>query len=246
MDQRVFYAAGNSKALPYALRELELRGLTVAQEPSPAVTHLLLPTPCKEDVSQILQALPSSVHIIGGALEKPELAGYACTDLLTDPLYLAQNAQITAQCAMTFAAQRLPVTFDGCPVLVIGWGRIGKCLARLLKNAGAEVSVAARKAADWAMLETLGYTAEDTGRLSYILCRYRVIFNTAPTPVISHIQSRYCRPDCLKIELASQPGIVGTDVVPALGLPGKMAPESSGRLIARTILRLCARKEEAL
>ena len=35
----------------------------------------------------------------------------------------------------------------------------------------------------------------------------------------------------------------GDDVLWARGLPGKDAPESSGKLIARTILRLCGGKE---
>lgn len=45
-------------------------------------------------------------------------------------------------------------------------------------------------------------------------------------------------PDALKIELASLSGIEGDDVVKANGLPGIMAPESAGKLMADTILRL--------
>ena len=43
--------------------------------------------------------------------------------------------------------------------------------------------------------------------------------------------------------LASQQGIEGEDVLIARGLPGKEAPESAGRLIAETVLKLCAEKE---
>jgi hypothetical protein len=50
----------------------------------------------------------------------------------------------------------------------------------------------------------------------------------------------------VKIELASSPGLEGDDVIEALGLPGKYAPETSGKLIARTILRLCAGKEHTI
>lgn len=42
--------------------------------------------------------------------------------------------------------------------------------------------------------------------------------------------------NCLKIELASLPGIAGDDVIPARGLPGIYVPESSGKLIADTLL----------
>jgi hypothetical protein len=53
----------------------------------------------------------------------------------------------------------------------------------------------------------------------------------------------YCRPDCVKIDLASIQGIYGSDVIHARGLPGKQTPESSGILIANTIIRLL-RKED--
>jgi dipicolinate synthase subunit A len=77
----------------------------------------------------------------------------------------------------------------------------------------------------------------------YALGRYRVIFNTVPAPVLSSQLQAFCRPECLKIDLASQQGIQGEDVVIARGLPGKEAPESSGRLIAEMVLKLCAEKE---
>jgi hypothetical protein len=47
----------------------------------------------------------------------------------------------------------------------------------------------------------------------------------------------------LKVNL-SLPGIAGGDVIKALGLPGKMVPETSGRLIADTIIRLLKEEEE--
>ena len=118
---------------------------------------------------------------------------------------------------------------------VIGWGRIGKCLSRLLQAMGAKVSVYARKEADRAMAIALGY---DLGDLNYGLCRYRVIFNTVPFMMIPQENIQYCREDCLKIELASKPGIEAADVVNGNRLPNRFAPESSGELIARTILRL--------
>ena len=43
-----------------------------------------------------------------------------------------------------------------CKVLVIGWGRIGKCLAALLKGLEADVTVVARKETDRAILHALG------------------------------------------------------------------------------------------
>ena len=249
MNDWVFYCPESTAAMDFALRELELRGAVVSRAPGAHVTHLLLGTPCKmrdDNLADTLQRLPETIHILGGKLDSPALTGYPCTDLLKDPIYLARNAMITAHCAMQLAAQALPVVWADCPVLVLGWGRIGKCLCRQLQSAGAAVSAAARNPSDRAMAEALGYEAEDIGKLDCILRRYRVIFNTVPHPVLSPEQLAHCRPGCLKYELASKPGIAGDGIIDARGLPGKYAPESSGRLIARSALRLCVEKEVGL
>lgn len=243
LDNRVFYLAGASKTMQTVARELKLRGLNVMSEPSEAVTHLVLEVPCRmdsQDLTALLQQLPNNIQVFGGFLDRLELQGYGCTDLLKDPFYLARNAAITAQCALGLAMEQLPVTFDHCPVLILGSGRISQCLAPLLRALGADVVVAARDPSKRALLQALGYETEELPLPEYILPRFRVIFNTVPAPLICAEALEHCRQDCLKIELASFPGMAGTGILDARGLPGKMAPESSGKLIAKSILRLCA------
>lgn len=245
MQNTVFYLAGDSAALRYAGEYLEDMGVTVAQRPDNRVTHLLLPVPSFENgrvkggwrLESILASLPGDITVVGGNLNHPVLARYPQIDLLKDVFYVAENADITAHCAVKLALSKLPVTLKCQPVLVIGWGRIGKSLARLLRSMGAEVAVFARKETDQATLAALGYFPMQA------LDGYRVIFNTAPASVISEEEAALCRNDCLKIDLASEPGIAGDDVLWARGLPGKDAPESSGNLIAQTLLRLCGGKE---
>lgn len=224
-----------------------MRGLTVAQTPSKAVTHLVLGVPCRMkpvELEALLKKLSKDVRIFGGFLDRKELGGYRCEDLLKDEEYLAKNAAITAHCALRLALEQLTVTAADCPVLILGWGRIGKCLAALLKALGAEVVIAVRKDDQRAMIRALGYEAETLPLPEYILPRFRVIFNTVPAPVLSAGALAHCRRDCVKIELASTPGMEAEGIIDARGLPGRLAPESSGKLIARTVLRLCARKEE--
>lgn len=245
----LFYPAGSTPSIRCAAEALRRRGCDVASRPGTDVTHLLLPVPSLDSAGALrgggalpalLAELPKNVTVFGGNLNTPLLAGYKVVDLLQDPLYLAENAAITAHCAVRTAVQRLPVTLQNCPVLVIGWGRIGKCLAALLQRMGARVTVAARKESDRAMLSALGFAAIDPAGLRCALMRYRVIFNTVPVPLLSEAQQVHCRPDCLKIDLASVQGIAGTDVIWARGLPGKDAPESAGELIAQTVFRLAA------
>jgi dipicolinate synthase subunit A len=140
----------------------------------------------------------------------------------------------------------LPITLRDCQVLIIGWGRIGRCLSSLLWAMEANVTVAARKESDRAMAHALGYHAVVPQTLEDDLNAFRLIFNTAPELVLTQAQTSHCRENCLKIDLASKPGIEGEHILWARGLPGKNVPESSGKLIAKTIIRLLDRKEPSL
>ena len=242
-----FYAAGYTSALSYAINYLKNCGYTILSQPEGA-THLILPVPSFDpdgrikgggELEELLGRLPKNITVLGGNLDRPELSGYHTIDFLLDPQYLAQNASITAHCAIKLAMAKLPVTLDGCPALVIGWGRIGKCLARLLKQLGADVTVAARKETDRAMLCALDYKVSDTADLDTM--PYRVIFNTVPTMI-----SVLSPGKALKIDLASVLGLGSSDVIWARGLPNKDAPESSGNLIALTVIRHAAEKEVKL
>lgn len=225
---------GHTDALTYAIDSLKQSGVQIVPEPQMA-SHILLPVPSFDVDGNIkgggsLPQLRSNTVLIGGNLNRPELKGYHTIDLLADELYTAKNAMITAHCSLRYAMEHLPVTLEGCPVLVIGFGRIGKCLAKLLGGLGANVTVAARKSADRAMALALGYDSLPVENMD--TSRFRVIYNTVPVMVLPEAG------DAIKIDLASRPGIGGKDVIWARGLPGKDAPESSGKLIAETVMRL--------
>lgn len=243
MRHTLIYPAGTTEACRCAAERLSALGFRLTDHPEPEITHLLLDVPSfrsdgllrnGDDPGLLLSMLPGSVTVVGGNLDQPALAGRKKLDLLQDPDYLAQNAAITAHCALTVAAPLLKTTFPDTPTLILGWGRIGKCLARLLRNLDCPVTVAARKESDRAMLSTLGYGSVDPEGLSVRLSEYRLLFNTVPAPVPDTAAAK----NCFKIELASRDGLSGPDVVYARGLPGIHAPVSSGRLIADTFYRI--------
>lgn len=244
MGDCIIYAAGYSPAMSYCTQSLKKADFTIVSEPCLQVTHLLLPVPSFApdgsiigggNLATLLSLLPKNIVVIGGNLDRPELDYYTTMDLLQNAEYLAINAQITAHCALKLVLDQLPVILDRCPVLIIGWGRIGKCLADLLQKIGAQVAVCARKEADRSILTALGYQALDYSQVD--MTKYRIVFNTVPQMVF---------PDCpgsaLKIDLASRLGLGSSDVIWARGLPGKHAPESSGTLIAKMLIPLL-RKE---
>ena len=224
MRTATIFPMGDSPALSFAVRALEQEGVQVGCTLAQA-THVLFPVPTK---AESVQNIPNSMTIIGGNLDfLPD--GFPKVDLLQDAQYVSENAYLTADCTLRLLGDRLGVAFRKCPILVIGWGRIGKCLAAMLKALDADVTVAARKPSDLGMLAALGYKAVAVSDIRPK--QYRAIVNTAPAPVWEQDGSY------LQIDLASQRGLLGETAIWARGLPGKMLPESSGMLIAQGVLR---------
>ena len=232
MSRLLFSTYGHSPALLHARNALQSWGYDVSPNPWDA-SHLLLPVPSFDEngkvkgggcLSTLLPQLRPNVTIFGGNLDFLQ-ANKA--DFLKDEYYLIENAAITARCALKYAHIR-----PGCRVLVIGWGRIGKHLAALLAQIGAEVTVATRSKSHADAVTKAGFSVA----YGVIECpaQYDVIFNTAPAPVLD---GKSCQPDAQLIDLASVKGIAGDNVIWARGLPGKDAPEESGILIAKTALR---------
>ncbi len=255
MNTSQFYFAGSTGALDFCKRYLRSKQCCICQQPTDAVTHLVLPAPAFDsdgtvkgggDLEVVLQQLPAGITVAGGNLSHPALQSYKTVDLLQDPEYLAENAAITAHCAVKCAMNRMNTTFQDCPVLVVGWGRIGKHLARLLTAMGARVRVSARKESDRALLASLGYGTADITPPAYDLMGSRVIFNTVPTMVLPEQLLENAPADCLKIDLASNPGMGGRDIIWARGLPNRDAPEASGILMGKTLLRLLSKEEASL
>ena len=233
----------SNPALKYASEYLASLGLDVAEAPGKDVSHLLLPVPSfsggSKYITPILAELPKTVTVSGGNLDHLVLENYRTVDFLKDPYYLASNAAITAECA----ADLVEKDFKNLPVLILGWGRIGKCLGKLLRESGADVTIAARKEGDLAMIQALEMHSVNIRNVSDSLFHYRVIFNTVPQMILPDM---VCRSDCTALELASQPGMSGPNIISARGLPGKYAPEKSGKLIAETFIRLSLGKEDTL
>lgn len=246
MHNSCVFFAGITPALTYVRRQLSAMGIPIAESPGWDTGHLFLDVPsfrpgsplCDSgNLDTLLGALPKDTVIWGGNLDTEALEGFRRVDLLKDEIYLAENAAITADCTIQIAAPLLTATWSQTPTLIIGWGRIGKCLGQLLKNMGCPVTIAARNSTDRAALGSLGYQTADTNGLKDILPRFRLIVNTVPAMMIPEEDSHLIE-NIVGIDLASKKGMAGEHVVWARGLPGIYAPESVGKLMAKSFLRL--------
>lgn len=238
MDCMTFYIPQLTPALAFAREALTEAGLRPVSE-SESAGCWLFPVPTGE-----VPIIPEpGTRVVGGKLPRNVFRDCKQLDLLEDEIYLAENARLTAECALRILGEKLPTEIFRCPVLIIGWGRIGKCLAKLLGSMGARVTVAARKLADLGMLAALGYDGVTVGDIPKLLPRMRVVINTAPAPVLDEAALAQLPANGIKLDLASIRGLAGEDVLWARGLPGKMLPETSGRLIAKRMLTLLYSKE---
>ena len=231
MKRPTMYIPIPTAALSAAERRLRSHGIDFADNAGDA-EFLLYPSPTK---LEMLQPCTMDQTVIGGNLDFLN-ESVERLDLLEDPYYLAANAAITAEAALGLVLQELRCEITDANILILGWGRIGKCLTHQLHHLNANVTVYARKDADRAMLRALGYHYASREDLLRTLSRYHCIINTIPAPVLTESACQSLRPDCLKLELASGIWLPGKDVVLAHGLPGKCKPEAAGALIAKTIL----------
>lgn len=166
-------------------------------------------------------------------------------DYYTREEFAVHNAVPTAEGAIETAMREYPGTINGSRCLVVGYGRIGKILSRMLKGIGATVTVSARKKSDIAWIEAMGYTS----KLTQNICekeQYDIIFNTVPALIFNRRLLSKMRSKPLIIDLASMPGGVdfdaakkfGINTIHALSLPGKVAPKSAGEIIKNTIYNM--------
>lgn len=234
------FCAGITPACIFLKEYLQSLGIPLVPDCRTDVRHVILDVPYRPVT--LPDSLPEDAVIWTGNPGTVDFGAHPVRDLLQDPCYVAENAAITAECAIQIAMSLLPITIAKAPVLIIGWGRIGKCLAQKLLALGADVTIAARKKKDRAMAHALGYHAVSMEELPLMLPHFRLLYNTAPEPVLEKEELACCKG--IKIDLASRRGLPGEDVLWARGLPGIHAPQSSGELIAKTFIRLA--QEESL
>lgn len=230
MKQPTMYIPISTPALEAAACYLRSRG-AVFTDSAQTAEFLLYPTPTR---LEMLGECTMDHMVIGGNLDFLN-ESVQRLDLMKDPYYLAANAAITAEAALGILLRELGREITRTNILILGWGRIGKCLTHQLHHLGANVTAYARKDADRALLRALGYRYADEADLRRSLGRYHCIINTIPAPVLDPSCAAAIRPGALKLELASGSWLPGGDVILAHGLPGTHKPEASGALIAKTV-----------
>lgn len=162
-----------------------------------------------------------------------------------------RNAIPTAEGAIEIAVSETPITIHGSSCLVLGYGKVGKVLAKFLDGLGAKTHVEARKYADLALIESHGYIPLSLNEAKMRIGEFDIIFNTIPALILTRDLLSKVNKDSLIIDLASKPGGVDFDaakdlgirVIWALSLPGRIAPVTAGIIIKDTITNILTELE---
>ena len=78
-------------------------------------------------------------------------------------------------------------TIHGSNILVMGFGRIGKILAKMLHGIGANVYCEARKDSDIAWIEAYGYKKIHLRNLKENVDKFDIIINTIPSMILYRV-----------------------------------------------------------
>lgn len=231
--------------------------------------YIIFPVPVSRDTLNInapfsVSPIPINGYLLSklenkvvfGGIISPLLQGvnnpkFILKDYYAREDFMVLNAVPTAEGAIKIILSETNKTIFGSKCLVIGYGRIGKVIARLLKNLGASVTVSLRNSRDfsWAKLENFEIinVSENDKNLNFDF-----VLNTVPAMVLNYENLKFLNRDALIVDVASAPGGVnkpdaeklGIRVISALGLPGKHFPKSAGEIITETVLKIL--KEENL
>ena len=139
------------------------------------------------------------------------------------------NTVATAEGTIEIAIANTNKIIHGSKVLILGFGRIGKVLARKLAGLSARVTCAARKEEDLAWIRAYGHNDTNINVLGENLGDFDIIINTVPHLILNKERMQYIKEECLLIDLASNPGGIdkkeakerGLKLIWALALPRK-------------------------
>lgn len=165
-------------------------------------------------------------------------------NILEDELFLYKNAYVTAECALSYIIDNTPLTLSGMNTLILGYGRVGKCMAEVLKNNKAKINVVTDNAKESAEAAVFADGVFSIGDFAAKLGDYDAIINTIPKLILKG-EIKQLNKDCFLLDLASLPGGIdkkeadrlGIKYIHALGVPGLLAPKTAGRYIKDVVIR---------
>lgn len=260
---KTFCVVGHDARQRAAAQSLRTAGYRViGPEAAVLADYVLLPMSqerVSDEVARTMQAVRPGTLLLAGRPGAPvrraaQEANLPLVDYFSRPELECLNAVPTAEGCLALLLQLRQRTVWESDFLVLGYGRVGRAVARRLGLLGGRVTVAARSAEQRANARCAGHRAASLCTLPSLLPEYDTVINTIPARVLTRPLLEKLPPEALIVDLASLPGGIdfgaaaelGLRVEQALALPGKCAPRTAGALIAQTVQTILEERGELL
>ncbi len=204
----------------------------------------------KLSIRELMHVINAKILIAGSiAPEVYDLANdeyIEIIDIMKREELAVLNTISTAEGTIEIIIANTNKIIHGSKVLILGFGRIGKVLARKLAGLNAKVTCAARKDEDLAWIKAYGHIGTNINIIGENLSEFDVIINTVPHLILTEERIKYVKEDCLLVDLASNPGGIdkkatkdkNLKLIWALALPGKVAPVTTAEFIKDTVYNI--------
>ncbi len=237
------FIPGDDARMLCVREEARLRGHTLSAAEDCDIA--LLPLPDSTAAAAALLALSGKGRLVlhGRLLPSQKKAlmnrGWTLKNIQEDEDYIRKNALISAEGALHAAMSRVDFTLRGALCAVVGYGRIGRELTRLLLALGAQVHVVARREASRQQAMHDGARTYDIAEMPQAFSGIQMLFNTVPSHIITPEALRRLQPGALVMELSSPPYGFDMEAAKALkhnavlesGIPSRYAPRTAARLL---------------
>ena len=254
-DRRQFFTAEFLRAAGYSVDMFAVaQGLPYEAMKRQRADVYILPLPVSRDgkhlnapdsdvaipMTSVLEDIPSDALVFAGLTDEKRWNDYAKTDY-----FALQNALPTAEGALLLTMQNRCDVLCGTSVGVLGFGKVGRAVAKLFAAVGAEVIIFARREEIRKEIRDWGYGAYGMDAAEEMK-RCSVLINTVPERILDEKTIALLSKDTFFLELASSPYGVDPDTVNASGvryqiasgIPGRYFPKTAGIAVAKTVLHL--------
>lgn len=160
--------------------------------------------------------------------------------------FLIKNSRLTAQGVARLVLENTEKDFFELKIAVVGYGRCGKSISKMLRKMGADVTAYSRSNISKTKALNDGIRHSYINQFNTAISKYDIIVNTVPFNIISSTGLETLTKENLYVETASKPygfSIADADIynfryILASGLPGKYTPVSAGENIADTVIEI--------
>jgi dipicolinate synthase subunit A len=181
----------------------------------------------------------------GGLKALADQAGIRVREYDSDEELTVLRSAAIAEGAIRIAIENTAITLHGARVLVVGFGKMGATLGRMLYDLRARCTAVARNPVQLARAQDLGLEPAPLDRIAEVLPHVDVVFSTVPFPLLDGARLALLPPHAVIVDLAAPPGGVDFDEARRLGLKaiwarglGSRAPISVGRSQWKGVRRL--------